>query len=136
MKHNNLKYTPTLSDCVSFLYVDRSIIEQDEYGLVILKKGNKYHVPITSFACICFGPGTSVSHAAMKNIADAGTYAVWVRQNMEGMYVAGNGRTSSNKNLIMQAKCFSDKKTHTRNEFCLWTPDEYMASNVNYSEME
>lgn len=35
MKHNNLKNTPKFSDCVSFLYLEKAKIEQNEYGLVV-----------------------------------------------------------------------------------------------------
>lgn len=131
MKHINLKNTPNLSDCVSFLYLEMAKIEQDEYGLVAIKGANAYHIPVTTFACILLGPGTTISHAAMKNIADAGTFVVWCRRNCEGMYVAGRGRTASNKNLIMQAKCFSDKKLHTkvaRNMYKVRYPEAKLAT--------
>lgn len=129
MKKNDLTEIPLLKDCISFLYVEMAVIEQDEFSICIKQGRNKYSVPITQFASLLVGPGVSITHEAMKNIANAGTTVIWCKRNGDGFYVAGKGRHNSTQNLIMQAKAFSDNKVHhkvVRNMYKLRFPENNM----------
>lgn len=129
MKKDGLNELPLLKDCISFLYVEMAIIEQDEFSICIKQGRNKYRVPITQFASLLVGPGVSITHEAMKNIANAGTIVIWCKRNGDGFYVAGKGRNNNTQNLIMQAKAFSDPKIHhkvARNMYKLRFPDKNM----------
>lgn len=127
MKKDELDRLPMLKDCVSFLYIEMATIEQDEFSICIRQGRNEYRVPITEFASLLLGPGVSITHAAMKNIANAGTVVIWCKRNMDGFYTAGRGRTGSSQNLIMQAKAFADPDVHlrvVRNMYRLRFPDK------------
>jgi CRISPR-associated protein Cas1 len=55
------------------------------------------------------GPGTSVSHAAVKAVAENGCSIVWVGEHGVRCYAQGLGETRSAKNIIKQARLCSDK---------------------------
>ena len=69
---------PRVEDRFSFLYIEYARIIQDEFSIAACQKNKKTIIPLAMVNVLLLGPGTSISHAAMKNIADAGYgYLVW-----------------------------------------------------------
>ena len=65
----------------------------------------------------------------MKNIADAGCTAIWCGQDMKYIYSTSMVSSEYSKNLIIQAKCYSDVNKHTdvvRRMYQLRYPDVNM----------
>lgn len=61
-----------LRDSLSYLYFEKAIIERDQNAIVIIRNEERIAVPIASVTVLMLGPGTSITHAAMKVICENG----------------------------------------------------------------
>ena len=101
-----------LEDSLSYLYIDKAVVERDENSIVILRKNERIPVPISSLTVLMLGPGTNLTHAAMKVIADSGCLVIWCGEGALRFYGYGMGETRSAGNLIRQAQCCMDGQKH------------------------
>jgi len=108
----DLHVLPKLRDSLSYLYFDKAVIERDNNAIVVLRKGERIPVPIASLTVLMLGPGTSITHAAMRVIAENGCMVVWCGEGAERFYGYGMGETRSSEHLMRQAKCFADPDLH------------------------
>lgn len=108
----NLQELPKLKDSVTYLYMEHAIIEKDENAIIAIKKDGKIPIPISQFTCLLLGPGTTVTHAAIRVMASFGCMVIWCGEGVGRFYAAGIGETRSAKNLLMQANACMDKDIH------------------------
>lgn len=108
----NLQELPKLKDSVTYLYMEHAIIEQDESAVVAIKKEGKIPIPISQFTCLLLGPGTTITHAAIRTMASFGCMVIWCGEAAGRFYASGLGETRSSKNLLLQASACMDKETH------------------------
>jgi CRISPR-associated protein Cas1 len=80
-----------LVDRVSSVYVERSHLDRDENAVVIINKRQTVRVPAAMVAVMLLGPGTRVTHGAIRLLADSGTTVCWVGEQGVRMYAAGLG---------------------------------------------
>ncbi|MGW1260033.1 type I-E CRISPR-associated endonuclease Cas1e [Streptomyces sp. NPDC002513] len=80
-----------LIDRVSSVYVERSHVDRDENAVVVINKQQTVRVPAAMIAVMLLGPGTRVTHAAIRLLADSGTAICWVGEQGVRMYAAGLG---------------------------------------------
>ena len=135
IKTTNMNLLPKAKDRISFLYIEFANIEQSGYSVVALQKNKETVIPIMTINVLLLGPGTTVTHAAIKNIADAGCLIVWCGRECNKFYASGMGGTYSSKNLLLQANCFSDIKSHmqvVRNMYQL----RYQDKNLSHMSLE
>ena len=108
----NLQELPKLKDSISYLYLEHAIIEQNDTAIVAIQKQGRTPIPIAAMTCLLLGPGTSVTHAAIRAICENGCMAIWCGEHAERFYAAGMGETRSAKNLLIQAKACTDPERH------------------------
>ena len=108
----NLQELPKLKDSISYLYVEHAIIEQNDAAIIAIQKNGRTPIPIAAMTCLLLGPGTSVTHAAIRAICENGCMAIWCGEHAERFYAAGVGETRSAKNLLVQAKACMDTERH------------------------
>lgn len=108
----NLQELPKLKDSISYLYLEHAVIEQNDTAIVAIQKQGRTPIPIAAMTCLLLGPGTSVTHAAIRAICDNGCMAIWCGEHAERFYAAGIGETRSAKNLLTQAKACVDPDRH------------------------
>lgn len=108
----NLQELPKLKDSVTYLYMEHAIIEKDENAIIAIKKDGKIPIPISQFTCLLLGPGTTVTHAAIRIMASFGCMVIWCGEGVGRFYAAGIGETRSAKNLLLQAQACMDPQTH------------------------
>ena len=101
-----------LEDSLSYLYVDKAVVERDENSIVIMRSNERIPVPISSLTVLMLGPGTNLTHAAMKVIADSGCLVIWCGEGALRFYGYGMGETRSAANLLKQARCCMDAQMH------------------------
>ncbi|MFF2062640.1 type I-E CRISPR-associated endonuclease Cas1e [Streptomyces sp. NPDC058200] len=90
-------------DRVSSVYVERSHLDRDENAVVIVNKRETVRVPAAMIAVMLLGPGTRVTHGAIRLLADSGTTICWVGEQGVRMYAAGLGPSRSAGLLHRQA---------------------------------
>ena len=108
----NLQELPKLADSISYLYLEHTVIEQSDTAIVAIQKGGRTPIPIAAMTCLLLGPGTSVTHAAIRAICENGCMAIWCGERGERFYAAGVGETRSARNLLIQARACMDPEQH------------------------
>lgn len=101
-----------LEDSLSYLYIDKAIIERDENSIVVIRKDERIPIPISSLTVLMLGPGTNITHAAVKVIAESGCLAIWCGEGALRFYGYGMGETRSAQHLLRQAECCMNPDKH------------------------
>ncbi|MFI1885380.1 type I-E CRISPR-associated endonuclease Cas1e [Streptomyces jumonjinensis] len=78
-------------DRVSSVYVERSHLDRDENAVVVINKRETVRIPAAMIAVMLLGPGTRVTHGAIRLLADSGTAVCWVGEQGVRMYASGLG---------------------------------------------
>lgn len=100
---DDLRQLPRFDDSLSFLYVEHVRIEQHEKAVALVNPDGLTPVPAASLALLMLGPGTTISHAAVKALADNNCTVVWSGEEGVRFYAAGMGGTRGSAALIRQA---------------------------------
>ena len=108
----DLHELPRLCDSISYIYVEHSVVEQSDSSIILLRKDGNIPVPVASTTCLLLGPGTSITHAAVKILSDNGCMVIWCGENMGRFYACGLGETRSAQNTLLQAKLCMNKEAH------------------------
>lgn len=88
---------------ISFLYVERAVVNRDNNALTITDQRGTAHVPATTLAALLLGPGTRVTYAAMALLGDAGVSVVWTGERGVRYYAHGRPPAKSSRNAEAQA---------------------------------
>ena len=62
----DLHQLPTLEDRLSYLYLEHGWIDQSDKAVAFHTKESETHIPAASLALLMLGPGTSITHAAVR----------------------------------------------------------------------
>jgi CRISPR-associated protein Cas1 len=108
----DLHVLPRFRDGLSFLYVDRVRIEQDQHAILLWDDRGRVPVPVASLSVLMLGPGSTITHAAMLALADNGCSVVWCGEGSVRCYAAGGGETHRAANLMAQATAWADPIRH------------------------
>lgn len=99
----DLSSLPKFRDGSSFLYIDRSKVDRDEMGIRLLTELGELRFPCAQVAVLMLGPGTSITHAAVMELAKFGCLLLWCGEQGVRFYSSGAGDTHSSRNLERQA---------------------------------
>lgn len=100
----NLRMLPKTRDSWSYLYAERCRIDQDEKAIALQDLQGKTAVPCASLTLLMLGPGTTITHAAIKTLAENGCTVVWTGEGGVRLYAQGLGETRSARRLLHQAR--------------------------------
>lgn len=104
----DLHSLPRVRDSLTYLYVDYARIEQEAKSITLFDKRGSVAVPCASLSLLLLGPGTSITHAAMRLLAENGCMVSWTGEGAVRLYAHSTGETRSARNLIRQAALSSD----------------------------
>lgn len=107
-KIKDLQMLPRLRDSMSYLYVEHARVEQSNHAIDVFDVDGVTHVPIAALSVLMLGPGTSITHAAVKALADNGCLIHWIGEEGVRFYAQGTGETRKSKHLLRQAELSSD----------------------------
>ncbi len=99
----DLHELPRVKDSLSYIYIEHAKIRQDGHSIAIYDKEGVTPVPCATLSLIMLGPGTDITHAAMKNLAENDCLTLWCGEEGVRLYAQGLGRTRSAKNIIHQS---------------------------------
>jgi CRISPR-associated protein Cas1 len=102
---------PRFADRWSYLYLERGILDQEAAGLVFHTQAGDTLVPIDQLSLVMLGPGSSITHAAVKALAVNNCLAAWVGEDGIRLYAHSTGGTFSARRLLLQARLASDEKS-------------------------
>lgn len=102
---------PQIKDKYPFIYLERGRLEIDDSSVKWLDcDGNVVRLPIATINCLLLGPGTTVTHEAIKVTAAANCSVCWVGEDSLLFYAAGVTPTSNTRNLKKQMLIACDDK--------------------------
>lgn len=99
----DLHELPKVKDSLSYIYIEHAKIKQDGHSIAIYDKRGVTPVPCATLNLIMLGPGTIITHAAIKNLAENDCLLLWCGEEGVRLYAQGLGRTRSAKNVIKQS---------------------------------
>ncbi len=111
---NDLHALPKVRDSNSYLYVEHKQIDQEAKSIALHDKAGKVAVPCSNLTALLLGPGTSITHAAIKTLADNGCLVLWTGESGVRFYAQGMGETRSARRLLHQARLCSDPQLRLR----------------------
>jgi CRISPR-associated protein Cas1 len=106
----DLHELPKLRDGLSYLYLEHGRIEQKHKAVELIDKDGRTMIPAAALAVLLLGPGTSITHAAVKALSDNGCLLVWAGEDGMRCYAQGGGETRRAYHLLRQAELATDLK--------------------------
>lgn len=95
---------PPFRDRWSYLYLEHGELDQQASGLVFHNASALTPLPINQLSLLMLGPGTTVTHAAVRALAGNNCLLAWVGEEGVRLYAHGTGGTFSARRLLVQAK--------------------------------
>ena len=102
---------PRFDDRWSYLYLEHCRLEQDAASLALHEEEGVSQVPINQLGLLLLGPGTSVTHAAMKTLMDNASLVCWTGEGGARLYAHGASGNRSSRRLLRQAQLFCDEES-------------------------
>lgn len=105
---------PRVSDKYPFLYLERGRLEVDDSSIKwIDAEGDRVRLPVATINTLLLGPGTSITHEAVKTAAAANCSICWVGEDSLLFYAYGLSPTSNTRNMLRQARLAGDEEIAT-----------------------
>ena len=120
MRLKDLHELPKVRDSWSYLYVEHCRIDQDAKAIALHDANGKTSIPCASLTTLMLGPGTSITHAAIKTLADSGCLVLWTGEEGVRFYAQGMGETRSARRLLVQAQLWSNPQSRLRVVFRMY----------------
>ncbi|MEU2032847.1 type I-E CRISPR-associated endonuclease Cas1e [Nocardia amamiensis] len=101
-----------ISDRISFLYLDRCVVNRDSNAITATDERGTVHIPAASVGVLLLGPGTTITHQAISLMSDSGSTVVWVGER--GVRYYAHGVTLARSSRLLQAQAEAVTNTRTR----------------------
>ena len=111
LKNHRLETLTPAKDRWTPIYLEHGRLEVDDSSIKWIGADRLvYRLPVATLSAVLLGPGTTVTHAAMKACADSNTPVCWIGE--EGMRFYAFGITPNHDNLMPRkhAAAWADKK--------------------------
>ncbi|NTU67612.1 MAG: type I-E CRISPR-associated endonuclease Cas1 [Chlorobiaceae bacterium] len=94
---------PQVKEKYPFIYLERGRMEIDDSSIKWIDCDcNVVRIPVAMLNCILLGPGTTVTHEAVKVMAAANCGICWVGDDSMMFYASGQTPTSNTRNMHHQ----------------------------------
>jgi CRISPR-associated protein Cas1 len=118
------------------LYLEHGRLEVDDSSVKwIGSDGLVWRVPVATVSALLLGPGTTITHAAIKACADSNTPVCWIGEEGMRFYAAGVTPNSDNSQARRHVAAYADRKKRdeiARRMFLQRFPQETVeAHNLN-----
>ena len=105
---------PKVRDRFPFLYLEHGRLEVDDSSIKwIDSQGNVFAIPASTVSGILLGPGTSVTHDAMRTAGAANCMICWVGEDALLFYAMGHSPSANSRNYLHQIKLATDTEKAT-----------------------
>lgn len=101
---DNLMQLTRFDDRLSYLYLEKGHIEQDAKSVAYVTQKKRVPIPAADLALLMLGPGTTITHKAICNLADCNCTVVWCGEQGTRFYCHGRGGTHFSANLLGQVE--------------------------------
>ena len=105
---------PRFRDRWSYLYLEMGRLDVDADSLAFHQGERMIPLPIDQLAVVMLGPGSTVTHAAVKSLSRNNCLLAWTGQDGIRLYAASIGGTYSARRMIRQAHLVSSESDRLR----------------------
>ena len=103
---------PRVKDKYPFLYLEHGRLAIDDSSVKwIDSDGNVVRIPIATICSLFLGPGTPVTHEAIKVLSAANCSVCWMGEDSLLFYAFGDSPTADTKNFRFQMKAAANPTT-------------------------
>lgn len=96
---------PRLRDRYPFLYLEHGRLEIDDSSVKwISAERERFRLPAATISTLLLGPGTSITHEAVKILASLNTTVCWIGEDSLVFYAVGQTPTANTRNLKKQVE--------------------------------
>ncbi|MBQ9338262.1 MAG: type I-E CRISPR-associated endonuclease Cas1 [Lentisphaeria bacterium] len=100
---------PRIRDRYPFIYLEHGRMEIDDSSVKWISADREvFRLPAAAISTILLGPGTSVTHEAVKVLATLNTTLCWIGEDSLFFYAVGQTPTANTRNLKKQLSLASD----------------------------
>lgn len=110
----DLHLLPKVRDSWSYLYVERCRVDQQDKAIAVQDANGTVPVPCAALTLLMLGPGTTITHAAIRTLAESGCLVSWTGEEGVRFYAQGMGETRGARRLLHQARLCSDPTLRLR----------------------
>lgn len=108
-----LETIPPVRERWTPLYLEHGRVEVDDSSVKWIGADRMVlRIPVSTLSVLMLGPGTTVTHAAIKACSDCDTPICWVGDDGLHYYAGGAKPTHDNANARVQAELASSRKSH------------------------
>ncbi len=105
----DLHELPKLRDSLSYLYVEHAVLNQKDHAIEYIRQDEgRVMIPVAALGVLLLGPGTRITHAAIRVLSDNGCAVVWVGEDGTKFYAQGTGETRRSFHTLRQAEMSCD----------------------------
>lgn len=101
-------------DRMSFLYLDRCVVNRDSNAITATDERGTVHIPAASVGVLLLGPGTTITHRAIALMSESGSTVVWVGERGVRYYGHGVSLARSTHLLERQAEFVTNTRSRLR----------------------
>lgn len=112
MTRANLKALSRYSDSLSHVYLEHAVIEQEGHSIAAFTPDGRITLPAANLSSVMLGPGTRITHAAVKVLADCGALIAWTGTEGLSFYACGQSKTRLSRGVEQQARYWADPALH------------------------
>lgn len=102
---------PRVADSWTYLYVEHTKVDQHERSIAFYDAAGVVPVPCASLLVLMLGPGTTITHEAVKTLTSHACSIVWVGEEGVRLYAAGIGKARRARRLHRQARLWASERS-------------------------
>lgn len=108
----NLRALSRYSDSLSHVYLEHAVIEQEGHSIAAFTPDGRITLPAANLSSVVLGPGTRITHAAIKVLAECGALIAWTGSEGLKFYACGQSKTRTSQGIEQQAHYWADSALH------------------------
>lgn len=108
----NLRALARYTDSLSHVYLEHAVIEQEDHSIAAYTPDGRITLPAANLSSVVLGPGTRITHAAIKILADCGAVITWAGSEGLRFYASGQAKTRLSQAIEQQALHWADPNLH------------------------
>jgi CRISPR-associated protein Cas1 len=112
MAQVNLHALARYTDSLSHVYLEHAVIEQEDHSIAAFTPEGRITLPAANLSSVILGPGTRITHAAIKVLADCGALVAWTGAEGLRFYASGQPKTRLSNGIESQARHWADPNLH------------------------
>ena len=114
MTKPELQSLPRIKERLSFIYLERCVINRQDSAITVTDSRGTVHVPAATMSVFLLGPGSKVTHRAMELIGNMGSSVIWVGERGVRYYAHGRPLTHSSQLLLRQAELVTNVRSRIK----------------------